>query len=141
MSEGLTVTDFLAALGLQELESVLLDNGIDAEVLRSITAEDLEEMDIAGDAATGVLWGVAHLVPIHAWLEELGLSEYLKAFGESRIELNQVASLDKDDLKEIGVSVLGHRKKILPTVQKMSLLLLSQTFLFLLLSHPRTVRE
>jgi hypothetical protein len=113
MPEKMNPTDFLNALELQDLQSNFEENAIDADTLGSLTAEDLEEMEITGDAASSVLWGVSNLTPTHDWLSGLELTNYLGAFAANRVELNQIASLDKDDLKEMGITVLGHRKKIL----------------------------
>ena len=89
------------------------DNAIDAETLSSLTAEDLAEMEISENDASTILWGISNLTPIFAWLSGLELTDYITAFASNRIEFGQIAELDKDDLKEIGITVLGHRKKIL----------------------------
>jgi class 3 adenylate cyclase len=48
------------------------------------------------------------------WLERLGLGQYKSAFAENDIDCNVLGELTDADLKELGVSSLGHRKR-LPT--------------------------
>jgi len=50
---------------------------------------------------------------ISQWLHSLGLGQYAHAFIENAVEYDQLAKLTDDDLKEIGVKPLGHRKRIL----------------------------
>jgi len=46
-------------------------------------------------------------------LENLGFSQYYELFEENDIDLSLVGDLSLDDLKEIGIQSLGHRKKLL----------------------------
>ncbi len=50
---------------------------------------------------------------IREWLSDLGLDEYAGTFEAEEIEVTVLSSLTDDDLRELGVSALGHRKKIL----------------------------
>jgi hypothetical protein len=52
-----------------------------------------------------------------AWLHELGLEKYDKAFQKHAISAEDLPMLSADDLKEIGVDVLGHRHKILAAIR------------------------
>ena len=56
---------------------------------------------------------------IRQWLESLGLEQYADAFKEDDIELDIVAELTDDDLKELGLS-LGHRRKLLRAASVLS---------------------
>ena len=47
------------------------------------------------------------------FLENLGLVEYLPLFEKNSIDVGDLAGLTNDDLKELGIDSLGHRKKIL----------------------------
>ena len=47
------------------------------------------------------------------WLEKLGLSEYAQRFAENDIDFSILRDLTDQDLKEIGIPSLGHRRKIL----------------------------
>ena len=51
-----------------------------------------------------------------SWLHSLGLSEYEQAFRENAIELELLPQLTADDLKEIGVIPVGHRRKLLDAI-------------------------
>jgi hypothetical protein len=47
------------------------------------------------------------------FLNALGLGEYSAAFEENAIDAESLRSLTDADLKELGVTKLGHRKKLL----------------------------
>ena len=49
-------------------------------------------------------------------LVQLGLQEYAIAFEDNAIDADSLASLTDSDLKELGVTKLGHRKKILDAI-------------------------
>ena len=49
---------------------------------------------------------------VRQWLDSLGLDQYADAFERNAIELDQLATLSDEELKELGVSALGHRKRI-----------------------------
>jgi class 3 adenylate cyclase len=53
---------------------------------------------------------------IAAWLRELGLERYVEAFEANDIDTAVLHSLNADDLKELGVTSLGHRKKLLEAI-------------------------
>ena len=53
---------------------------------------------------------------IATWLHSLGLSEYEEAFRENAIALELLPRLTADDLKEIGVIPVGHRRKLLDAI-------------------------
>ena len=51
-------------------------------------------------------------------LEALGLGQYADTFAENDITLEMFAELTDKDLKELGVTALGHRKKLLAEIAK-----------------------
>lgn len=53
---------------------------------------------------------------IGQWLRGLGLQSYEQAFRDNGVDLDVLPLLTTDDLKEIGVSAVGHRRKILDAV-------------------------
>ena len=57
---------------------------------------------------------------ISRWLEQLGLSQYAEVFQRNEIEWDQLPKLTNDDLKELGINALGHRKKILESVESIA---------------------
>ena len=48
-----------------------------------------------------------------AWLRDLGLQQYEQSFRDQDITLDLLKSLSGDDLRELGVASLGHRKRLL----------------------------
>jgi hypothetical protein len=55
-------------------------------------------------------------VGVAAWLKELGLEQYAPAFRDNAIDDEVLVSLTGDDLKEIGIVALGHRKRLLGAI-------------------------
>ena len=53
---------------------------------------------------------------IRQWLEELGLGKYGDVFVENDIEFDLLAELSDEDLKDIGVASLGHRRRLLRAI-------------------------
>jgi class 3 adenylate cyclase len=53
---------------------------------------------------------------IGQWLRGLGLQSYEQVFRENGVDLDVLRRLTAEDLKEIGVSAVGHRRKILHAV-------------------------
>jgi predicted ATPase/class 3 adenylate cyclase len=54
------------------------------------------------------------------WLEQLGLGQYASFFTENDIDSQLLAQLTNADLKELGISSLGHRKTILSAIKTLS---------------------
>ncbi len=52
---------------------------------------------------------------IARWLESLGLGRYAETFARNDIDLEVVAELSDDDLKDLGLT-LGHRRKLLKAI-------------------------
>ena len=50
------------------------------------------------------------------WLRSLGLEKYEGAFRENEIDETVLPRLTAEDLKELGVSALGHRRKLLDAI-------------------------
>jgi class 3 adenylate cyclase/ABC-type nitrate/sulfonate/bicarbonate transport system ATPase subunit len=55
-------------------------------------------------------------VSISAWLQRLGLGQYEQAFRANDIDVDLLPSLTEDDLRELGVASLGHRKRLLAAI-------------------------
>jgi SAM domain (Sterile alpha motif) len=53
---------------------------------------------------------------ISAWLEGLGLGQYKQAFHDNAVDANVLPQLTGEDLKEIGVTAVGHRRKLLEAI-------------------------
>ena len=50
------------------------------------------------------------------WLRSLGLERYEGAFRENEIDETVLPNLTAEDLKELGVAALGHRRKLLDAI-------------------------
>ncbi|MBV8132565.1 MAG: AAA family ATPase, partial [Alphaproteobacteria bacterium] len=53
---------------------------------------------------------------VAAWLRELELEEYEPAFRANAIDARVLPSLTAEDLKDLGVSLVGHRRRLLDAI-------------------------
>jgi class 3 adenylate cyclase len=53
---------------------------------------------------------------VAAWLRGLGLEQYAPAFRDNAVDGEVLLELTADDLKELGVSLVGHRRKLLAAI-------------------------
>src|SRR5215831_10027764 len=53
---------------------------------------------------------------VRDWLRRLGLEQYEVAFRENEIDDTVLPSLTAEDLKDLGVGSVGHRRKLLDAV-------------------------
>ena len=53
---------------------------------------------------------------IAGWLDKLGMSEYAEHFAANDIDFTILPELTDQDLKELGITSLGHRRKILRAI-------------------------
>ncbi|KAJ7392789.1 hypothetical protein OS493_010448 [Desmophyllum pertusum] len=75
------------------------------------------EMTKVGSAPSGRMikfWGVEE---VGNWLESLGLTEYKELFARHDIRGPELLNLDRPDLKDLGVTKVGHVKRILHGVK------------------------
>lgn len=57
---------------------------------------------------------------VSQWLKQLGLSEYASSFAANHIDTQHLPELTNDDLKDLGVKSLGHRKTILSAIRALN---------------------
>jgi hypothetical protein len=50
------------------------------------------------------------------WLQKLGLGKYARSFAENDISSTILPDLTDQDLKELGVASLGHRRQLLRAI-------------------------
>ena len=50
------------------------------------------------------------------WLEKIGLGQYAERFAENGIDFEILSDLTDQDLEKIGVTLLGHRRKLLRAI-------------------------
>ncbi len=55
-------------------------------------------------------------IDVGAWLRDLGLGQYEAAFRENNVDDTVLPNLTAEDLKELGVGPLGHRRKLLDAI-------------------------
>jgi class 3 adenylate cyclase len=53
---------------------------------------------------------------VAGWLRSLGLEEYEAAFRENKIDDAVLPSLTAEDLKDLGIAFVGHRRKLLDAI-------------------------
>ena len=53
---------------------------------------------------------------VGTWLRNLGLGQYEQAFRENDIDAEVVADLTADDLIGLGITSVGHRRKLLAAI-------------------------
>ena len=54
------------------------------------------------------------------WLRERGLGEYEERFRDNKIDREVLPHLTADDLKDIGVTAVGDRRKLLAAIEQLS---------------------
>jgi hypothetical protein len=59
------------------------------------------------------------------WLKTLGLAQYAQCFAENDINFAILSDLSDQDLKELGVSSLGHRRQLLGAITLSALLVVT----------------
>ena len=50
---------------------------------------------------------------LHAWLEQLGLAAYAQTFVDHHVDAELLPKLTGDDLREMGIGSVGHRRRLL----------------------------
>jgi class 3 adenylate cyclase len=59
-------------------------------------------------------------IEITDWLRELGLEQYASAFHDNAIDAAVLPSLTAEDLKDLGVTLIGHRRRLLDAIDALS---------------------
>jgi class 3 adenylate cyclase len=57
---------------------------------------------------------------VGVWLRNLGLGQYEATFRDNEIDGAVLPKLTVDDLKDLGVAVVGHRRKIMSAIEELS---------------------
>src|ERR1700680_4190574 len=55
-------------------------------------------------------------VDINSWLRSLGLGQYEAAFRDNAIDEKVLPRLTAEDLKDLGVGLVGHRRTLLDAI-------------------------
>ena len=64
------------------------------------------------------MWGAT--MDVGGWLRGLGLGQYETNFRDNKIDADVLPRLTADDLKDIGVDAVGHRRKLLNAIAALS---------------------
>jgi hypothetical protein len=56
------------------------------------------------------------LMDLGGWLRGLGLEQYEAAFRKNEIDESVLPSVTLEDLKDLGVGIVGHRRKLLDAI-------------------------
>ena len=57
---------------------------------------------------------------VGVWLRSLGLGQYEAAFRDNEIDGAVLPKLTLDDLKDLGVAIVGHRRKIISAIEELN---------------------
>jgi class 3 adenylate cyclase len=74
------------------------------------------QSDILEQVEVPLLGGEDRRMDIEAWLQGLGLERYVPAFRDNEIDWEVLPKLTSEDLREIGVAPIGHRRKLLDAI-------------------------
>jgi len=53
---------------------------------------------------------------VASWLKQLGFEQYTDSFLENEIDQEALATLTAEDLKDLGVKIIGHRRKLMNAI-------------------------
>src|SRR5438128_8712193 len=56
------------------------------------------------------------MMDVGSWLRGLGLGQYEAAFRENAIDDTVLPNLTAEDLKDMGIGIVGHRRKLLDAI-------------------------
>ena len=57
---------------------------------------------------------------VGVWLRSLGLGQYEAAFRDNEVDGEVLPKLTVDDLKDLGVAIVGHRRKIMSAIEQLN---------------------
>ena len=59
-------------------------------------------------------------IDVAEWLQKLGLGQYAIAFAQNEIDKGILPALTADDLAAVGVTLVGHRRRLLLAIAALS---------------------
>src|SRR5271167_1730679 len=71
---------------------------------------------LPGSLAYKIIRGRLSAVDIGNWLRGLGLAQYEPAFRDNDVDAEVLLRLTADDLRELGVTSIGHRRRLLDAI-------------------------
>jgi hypothetical protein len=82
------------------------------------------QRSIVVDEGLPLLGAEDHRMDVEAWLQDLGLERYAPAFHDNEIDERVLPSLTAEDLKDLGVTLVGHRRRLLDAIAALGAALL-----------------
>jgi SAM domain (Sterile alpha motif) len=80
-------------------------------------SEEIEPYKVAALGRTSPLLGAEdHRMDVVAWLRGLGLEQYAPAFRDNDIDDAVLRRLTGEDLRELGIASVGHRRRLLDAI-------------------------
>src|ERR1700735_647540 len=64
-------------------------------------------------------WGMERRMDVADWLRALGLEQHEASFRENAVTAALLPNLTADDLKDLGVTLVGHRRQILDAIAEL----------------------
>src|SRR5690349_11283799 len=58
-------------------------------------------------------------VDVGKWLKSMGLEQYEAAFRKNAVDAELLPTLTADDLKDLGITLVGHRRRLLDAIAKL----------------------
>ena len=59
------------------------------------------------------------MADVEHWLDDLGLGQYAGAFAENFVDFETLPQLTTEDLEDLGVKAIGHRRKLLSAIESL----------------------
>ena len=76
---------------------------------------------------------------IREWLTQLGLDMYVQQFEDEAITVNLLHTLSDADLKELGVSKMGHRRLLMEAITALKSAPVSHAFNAYVFFHAKAI--
>lgn len=113
----MTPEALLSALGFEKYLEAFRANAIDDSMVETLSDQDLAQIGVKESSERSrILWGIREAPALMTWLSSLGLEQYLSNFLSNGIDFETTKSLSSEDLLEVGVVPLGHRKMLLDAI-------------------------
>ncbi|XP_074135636.1 LOW QUALITY PROTEIN: caskin-1 [Sminthopsis crassicaudata] len=127
------VTQWLATFQLQHYASNFVTSGYDLPTISRMTPEDLTAIGVTKPGHRKKITSEINSLSLPDWLPEhkpanlavwlsmIGLAQYYKVLVENGYEnIDFITDITWEDLQEIGITKLGHQKKLMLAVRKLA---------------------
>lgn len=79
----------------------------------SMSNQTVAQKSTASTRETVTSWGVSEVI---TWLEAMQMGEYIDTFTRNDVRGKELLTLNRRDLKELGIIKVGHLKRILQAI-------------------------